>query len=40
MNEKRSSTLLLILALAVGAVVAWYGLGALWHLLLRMHGRG
>ena len=39
MNSKRNS-LVIVAAIVVALILAvWLGGGALWHLLLKMHGR-
>ncbi len=39
MNRKRNSLLVIVAVLAVLILVVWLGGGAMWHMLLKMHGR-
>lgn len=40
MNSKRNSLVLVLAAVAVLVAAVWFGGGALWHMLLKMHGHG
>jgi hypothetical protein len=40
MNSKQRSLAIVIAVVVVLVIVVWFGGGALWHLLLKMHGRG
>jgi len=40
MNRKRNSLLIIVTVVAVLILVVWLEGGAMWHMLLKMHGRG
>jgi hypothetical protein len=40
MNSKQRSFAIVMAVVVVLVIVVWFGGGALWHLLLKMHRRG